>query len=37
MLSTIVIVAILAILYGLAWHNQPAKGGDNNPRHNTKT
>ena len=28
MFVQIVILAVMAILYGLAWHNQPAKGNE---------
>jgi len=36
MFTKIVLIAVLALLYGLAWHNQPAKSGANQPRQNKK-
>lgn len=35
----IVIVAVMAVLYGLAWHNQPAKGSEtpNHPKIRSQT
>jgi hypothetical protein len=35
MLTKIVVIAALAVLYGFAWHNQPAKPGET--RQNKKT
>jgi hypothetical protein len=35
MLTKVVVIAALAVLYGLAWHNEPAKPGGT--RHNKKT
>jgi len=32
MLTLIVTIAVLATLYGLAWHNAPAKEGRNEHR-----
>jgi hypothetical protein len=32
MFTRIIILAIMVILYGLAWHNQPAKDGETHPR-----
>jgi hypothetical protein len=29
MFTLIVTTTVLAVLYGLAWHNQPAKDGEN--------
>ncbi len=31
MFSQIVLVAVLAVLYGFAWHNQPANPGESRP------
>jgi hypothetical protein len=36
MFTRIVLVAVMAVLYGLAWHNQPAKAGEDNVRENRK-
>lgn len=32
MLIKVVIIAVLAVLYGLAWHNQPAQSQDSGTR-----
>lgn len=32
MLAHIIIVAVLALLYGLAWHDQPARGPEREER-----
>jgi hypothetical protein len=34
MFVLIVIVAVMAVLYGLAWHNEPAKAHQDRPRPN---
>ena len=34
MLTKVVVIAVLAVLYGLAWHNQPAQAQDNGAREN---
>jgi hypothetical protein len=36
MFTAIVLVAVLAVLYGLAWHNQPVKARENNRRDERK-
>lgn len=37
MFTLIILVAVLAVLYGLAWHNQPVKAGEDKTRQDTKT
>jgi hypothetical protein len=32
MFLRIVVLAVMAVLYGLAWHNQPAKETKSGPR-----
>jgi hypothetical protein len=32
---TIIVTTVLAVLYGLAWHNQPAKKRESNHRSDT--
>ncbi len=37
MLTIILLVTVLSVLYGLAWHNQPVKANDHDPRPNRKS
>jgi hypothetical protein len=34
MFTLIIVVTLLAVLYGLAWHNEPAKVRQDRPRPN---
>ena len=36
MFTQMVLVAVMAVLFGLAWHNEPAKDGQNKARPNSK-
>jgi len=36
MFMTLTTIAILTVLYALAWHNQPARDQDRQPRGNHK-
>ena len=36
MLTKVIVIVVLAVLYGLAWHNQPAQSEDTGSRENKK-
>lgn len=36
MFTLLVLVAVMAVLYGLAWHDQPANADEKNSRPNRK-
>jgi len=36
MFTALVVVAVMAVVYGFAWHDQPAKVDEKDPRPNRK-
>lgn len=37
MVTQLVLLVVMAVLYGMAWHNEPAKNIENKSRPNSKT